>query len=462
MGFFIQALVLMICASLTFSISGAKAEMTYAEIAQASDEAVFGAPLISDAAVARLRARGQPDVLPALALVLRYRGGNFALLEAINTLAHANTPMQGWRDLMIWWEGEENLRAHESYRSLKVKLLNRIDRNFQRFIGEEHTKNHQMDIRLSEVVWGGVSVDGIPSLDFPKMTPSLEADYLSDNDLVFGISINGDARAYPLRILGWHEMMNDIVGGVPVALAYCTLCGSAILFKTGIKGRENPLVFGSSGLLYRSNKLMFDRETDSLWNQFTGRPISGPLRETGIELQVLASTTTTWKQWKNRHPKSSVLSLNTGFDRDYDEGVVYREYFEDKDLMFPAIVGDESIARRKDFVFGIRDAGQARAWPLAAFAKTPVINDTIGSRSVLLIGDPEMRTVRAYDRAEQTFTATSSTDRVLSGGEEWTVTEDALIGPKNQRFDRIPGRLAFWFAWDGYFGNQSSIYSSHK
>ncbi len=319
-----------------------------------------------------------------------------------------------------------------------------------------------MDIRLSEVVWGGVSVDGIPSLDYPEMIPSSEADYLSDNDLVFGISINGDARAYPLRILGWHEMMNDIVGGVPVALAYCTLCGSAILFKTGIKGRENPLVFGSSGLLYRSNKLMFDRETDSLWNQFTGRPISGPLRETGIELQVLASTTTTWKQWKNRHPKSSVLSLNTGFDRDYDEGVVYREYFEDKDLMFPAIVGDESIARRKDFVFGIRDAGQARAWPLAAFAKTPVINDTIGSRSVLLIGDPEMRTVRAYDRAGQTFTATSLTDRVLSRGEEWIVTEDALIGPKDRRFDRIPGRLAFWFAWDGYFGNQSSIYSSHK
>ena len=130
-----------------------------------------------------------------------------------------------------------------------------------------------MRIRLEEVVWGGVQFDGIPSLDNATMINADKADYLLDTDLVFGIEINGDARAYPLRIMGWHEMANDVIGGVPVALAYCTLCGSGILYETLLEGSDDPLVFGSSGLLYRSNKLMFDRTTNSLWNQFSGEPV---------------------------------------------------------------------------------------------------------------------------------------------------------------------------------------------
>ena len=118
------------------------------------------------------------------------------------------------------------------------------------------------------------------------MIGASDAEYLLDTDLVFGIEINGDARAYPLRIMGWHEMVNDVIGGVPVALAYCTLCGSGILFDTQLEGTDEPLVFGSSGLLYRSNKLMFDRKTNSLWNQFSGEPVVGPLVGSDIKLKV--------------------------------------------------------------------------------------------------------------------------------------------------------------------------------
>ncbi len=104
---------------------------------------------------------------------------------------------------------------------------------------------------------------------------------------------------------------------------------------------------------------MFDRQTDSLWNQFTGKPISGPLRDSGIELKIRPVVITSWANWKARHPDTKVLSLNTGHRRDYGSGVVYREYFASPELMFPTIVRDEKLLKRKDYVFGIRDVGAA-------------------------------------------------------------------------------------------------------
>ena len=142
--------------------------------------------------------------------------------------------------------------------------------------------------------------DGIPALTNPKQVAPEQATYLTDDELVFGVEIDGDARAYPLRILDWHEMLNDVVGGVPVTLAYCTLCGSGILYDTRVPGRAEPFVFGSSGFVYRSNKLMYDQATHSLWNQFTGRPVVGPLTGSGIELKVLPVTLASWRDWLAR------------------------------------------------------------------------------------------------------------------------------------------------------------------
>lgn len=135
-----------------------------------------------------------------------------------------------------------------------------IDPNFTAFLysGVRHS------IRLEEIAWGGVNKDGIPSLDNPALINAEDAEYLKEDDLVFGVSINGDTRAYPLRIMDWHEMFNDVIGGVPVALAYCTLCGSGILYETDMGDGKEPIIFGSSGFLYRSNKLMYDKQTHSL------------------------------------------------------------------------------------------------------------------------------------------------------------------------------------------------------
>ena len=252
-----------------------------------------GSPSDSSAALARLVARGDKDIVASLIDTLWYGRRDAELLAAIATLT--GVPITSWKDAMLWQEAHPDVVPHESYREFKLEMLGAIDPRFLRFIGGERGMRRNMRIRLEEITWGGVRVDGIPALDDPKLVGAAEQTYLRDDDLVFGVEINGDVRAYPLRIMGWHEMFNETIGGVPVALAYCTLCGSGILFETAVAGRGKPFVFGSSGFLYRSNKLMFDRETDSLWNQFTGEPVTGPLANSGIKLKIRPVAITSWR-----------------------------------------------------------------------------------------------------------------------------------------------------------------------
>lgn len=180
-------------------------------------------------------------------------------------------------------------------------------------------------IRLDEIDWGGVGVNGIPPLDQPKVVAAADARYMGDKNVVFGMVINGEARAYPKRILAWHEMARDTLGGVKLAIAYCTLCGTVIPYETVSDGRSHTL--GTSGLLYRSNKIMFDAETNSLWSTIEGRPVVGSLAQSETTIKYRPVVTTTWREWRAAHPDTTVLSLDTGHQRDYDEGVAYRSYF---------------------------------------------------------------------------------------------------------------------------------------
>lgn len=408
-------------------------------------------------ALQKLVARGNLDVVPALVLFMRIGGEYRPMGDALTELT--GVKIETWRDAMIWQEAHPEVVPHESYRAIKLRFFANIDPKFLQFFDAKLTSREQMKIRFEEITWGGVRVDGIPSLDSPKLIKAEKADYLLQSDLVFGVEINGDVRAYPLRIMGWHEMFNEVIGGVPVALAYCTLCGAGILFETDVEGHNKPFVFGSSGFLYRSNKLMFDRKTNTLWNQFTGEPVVGELVDSGIKLKIRPVTITSWEAWRKQHPDTKVLSLKTGHRRDYGPGVVYNEYFSSPELMFPAIVRDESQLKRKDFVFGIREFGAAKAWPIEAFRDKRVINDKIGVTDVVLIGDASTRTVRAYQRGNNTFRQGESPASLLASGTKWQVTEDFLLGSDGSRLARVPGHIAYWFAWDGYLGLESELYS---
>ncbi len=427
-------------------------------IARHSRALIFGTDRDLRDSLAALRARGIPDAAATMILALRYRRDAAMNISAALQDITGHEAL-GWFDWMVWQEANPEIKPHPSFTEFKLEVFRRLDPNFLRFFASDWADPGNMKIRLEEITWGGVEVDGIPALDHPKLIAAADADDLLDDDLVFGVEINGDARAYPLRIMGWHEMFNEVIGGVPVALAYCTLCGSGILFETQVEGRGRPFVFGSSGLLYRSNKLMFDRETHSLWNQFTGEPVVGPLAAGGIRLRIRPVVITSWARWRESHPDTRVLSLDTGYPRDYGSGVVYVEYFASPDLMFPTRV-DEAQLRQKDYVFGIRDVAAAKAWPLEVFTDGAVINDAVGFREVVLIGDTETRTVRAYDRGGRIFEATAERNGLQGPGGIWKIEEEMLVGPDGTRLARVPGHVAYWFAWDGYMGVHSELYGS--
>lgn len=417
---------------------------------------INGTPAEFFAALETIKQRGLPDMAAGLIASMRFTNGpNSNISKALSAIT-GEKDAQSWFDWMLWQERNPQVIPDPSFIKFKREIFLAIDPNFKIFLDPQDIQPDAMRIRLEEITWGGVRKDGIPSLDAPDLIRADEADYLQSDDLVFGVEINGDARAYPLRIMGWHEMFNDVIGGVPVALAYCTLCGSGILFETKLASEHDPLIFGSSGFLYRSNKLMFDRTTHSLWNQFTGEPVSGPMTRQKHVLVQRPIVIDTWTSWHAANPTTRVLSLNTGFDRDYGSGVVYDDYFTSNYLMFPVDVDQGKVAQ-KDFVFGIRQFGGAKAWPLDAFRNTPLINDEILGRQIVLIGDAETRTVRAFERGTRRFevglTSLTSDDDL-----DWSITETALISSEGQKLPRVAGHIAYWFAWNSYLAANSELY----
>ena len=171
----------------------------------------------------------------------------------------------------------------------------------------------KISVEPSSIRSGGPPKDGIPSIDAPQFVPVSEASDLADVEPVIGLEIDGDARAYPLRVLTWHEIVNDVVGGVPVIVTYCPLCNAAIVFKRTVNGE--PVEFGTTGKLRHSDMVMYDRATESWWQQFTGEAIAG--ERLGERLPLVASRLESWAQFRARHPNGRVLVPNDPTMRPY-------------------------------------------------------------------------------------------------------------------------------------------------
>ena len=269
---------------------------------------------------------------------------------------------------------------------------------------------------------------------------------------MFGISVNGDARAYPKRILGWHEMFVDVVGGVPVAGVYCTLCGTVILYFTEHEGVNHAL--GTSGFLYRSNKLMYDQATQSLWSTMQGNSRWwGRWSARTSSLDRGSVVTTTWGEWRRRHPDTKVLSLDTGHTRNYDEGAAYREYYATDDLMFEVPARDARL-KNKDEVFTVLLAAYPdRPLAVAAdfLAANPVHHDAIEDTAIVVLTDPSGAN-RAYASADVTFTSYDGDGSAEdASGTAWTLDEHALTAADGRVLHRIPAQRAFWFGWYSAF-----------
>ena len=308
-------------------------------------------------------------------------------------------------------------------------------------------------IRLDEIDWGGVTVNGIPPLVYPKTAAAGEASYLRDTNVVFGIEVNGEARAYPKRILAWHEIARDKVGGVDLTVVYCTLCGTVLPYESVVGGKLR--VLGTSGLLYRSNKLMFDEETNSLWSTLEGRPVVGALVGSGLELRVRPSVTTTWKEWREAHPGTTVLSLDTGFQRDYAEGVAYRDYFATDRLMFDVPRADTRLKNKAEVLVTLLGAGekkQALAISADLLRKRSVYSLEAAGRRLVVVTSANGAN-RMYDVGDVRFAEPARGAIRDAGGGLWHPTEEALVeeGGAGRKLQRVPANRAFWFGWQAQF-----------
>jgi hypothetical protein len=359
-------------------------------------------------------------------------------------------------DLQRWrrWLWNRPHEPHPDYAAFKAGLYGRVDPRMSAFFAP----GKKALIRLDEIDWGGVSVNGIPPLDHPKHVRAADARYLREKNVVFGVAWNGEARAYPKRILGWHEMARDRIGGVEMTIVYCPLCGTVIPYGSEVGGRR--FTFGTSGLLYRSNKLMFDEETSSLWSTTEGRPVVGPLAGSPLELTAYPVVTTTWREWLAAHPETTVLSLETGHERDYSEGAAYRDYFATDRLMF-AVPRTDGRLKNKAEVLGLRlrpeGAGPATE-PVAVaidaelLKRQPVHHLTAAGRELVVVTSPGGAN-RVYEAPGVRFVRQASGRLVDEGGGSWRITEDALRpdGREQAEARRVPARRAFWFGWVAQF-----------
>ncbi|HEY3205276.1 MAG TPA: DUF3179 domain-containing protein [Thermoanaerobaculia bacterium] len=407
-------------------------------------------PARRSTARAGLTASGDRSLIPHLVDALFFapveaKPDIVACLEELSG-AHLGSRYRYWVEYVGGHEGDH---PKQGYRAWKAALYSKIDPAFARFLDPLQP----LLIRPEEIVWGGVRKDGIPALKNPKTIPASDARFLAESETVFAVGFHGEYRAYPQRILDWHEMVNDSVGGTPFAISYCTLCGSAVAYATR-RPDGSTLVFGSSGLLYRSNKLMYDEGTLSLWSNLTGEPIGGPLAGRGIALPILPVTVTSWKEWKARHPESTVASLETGYDRDYSVGAAYGKYFASPETMFPVWKRSDAL-EAKEWVYALRVGAAAKAYPLAVLFRERVVNDRVGSSTVVLFADPNSGAVRAYARGEHLYAEGPTPDTLVepATGVVWKVREESLTpasGPP-VHLGRQPGHRAYWFGWYAFF-----------
>jgi hypothetical protein len=213
------------------------------------------------------------------------------------------------------------------------------------------------------------------------------------------------------------------------------------------------LTFGSSGLLYRSNKLMYDRNTDTLWHHLWATPAFGPLVGSGIKLKALPITLTTWEAWYADHPNTKVMDFNTGFVRDYSVGAVYQDYFNSPDTMFP-VWRRKDLLPTKSWIFTQLIGGRPKAYPLSVLKEELVVNDTLAEQNLVVIYDRGGHGARAYERGKHTFTsAAEKTATVIldEAGRRWQVAEQALISASGEKLARLPGHMAYWFGWFSFY-----------
>ena len=387
---------------------------------------------ISGDAVARLGQTGDPRLGWIVSDLLRFvrpgelTDGAISAFQSLTGVRLADDPValrspwQSVTDHLLAWD----LPVFDGYPEYKERLFTLVEPGWQPFFDDVDS-----DIDWRIVSWGGVRIDDrelgdprlcprgcIPALDNPGVTDVEGGSWYPDDGVVFAVVLGGEARAYPRHIMEVHEMINDTLGGRRIGMPYCTLCGSAQAYLTEEvpDGVATP-VLRTSGLLSRSNKVMYDLVTKSVFDTFTGRAISGPLRERGVVLPQTTVVTTTWGEWKAAHPDTTIVAPDGGIGRRYPVDPLRGR--DDDGPIFPVGDVDERLDVQ-DQVFGVvLEDGTPVAFPVDAAVA-------------------QLEAGRAVELSGVTLQ--------LDGGGVRAV--DAAGDP-------VEGHQSFWFAWSQFMAD---------
>lgn len=331
---------------------------------------------------------------------------------------------------------------------------------FGRFTWRTDFSKHSIDY---DEIFSIVPRDGIPALDRPRFVPTdPDPFWLAADEPVISLELNGDARAYPIQVLIWHEIVNDVVGGVPVIVTFCPLCNTALVFERTIDGNVHD--FGTSGMLRFSDLVMYDRQTDTWWQQIGGEAIVGEL--TGTRLNPLPASMVSWKDFRTSFPGGQVLSRETGFSRDYGRNP-YTGYDDINSAPFLFAGPEDNRLRPVERVATVDLGEEAVAYPFLELESFPVVNDTVGGTSIVVLFAQGTRSGldSSVIAASRDVGATGVYNRVLDGveltfavdgdrfldtetGSTWNIIGQATDGPlAGKALEPIIHANHFWFAW---------------
>ncbi len=310
-------------------------------------------------------------------------------------------------------------------------------------------------IPQNEVRDGGPGKDGIPAITGPDFASQGKVSYLSDHDLVLGFADGDDIRAYPHAILDWHEIINDNTANHSLAIIYCPLTGTGIGWDREINGKETT--FGVSGLLYNTNIIPYDRETDSNWSQLLLKSVNGDLK--GITAKTYNLFETTWKTWKEMYPSTKVVTSQTGYNRNYGR-YPYGNYKTSENLIFPVSNNDHRL-EPKERVLGIIVNEEAKVYRFdKSTPSNKVISDTFQGQKLVVVKNTNANFMVAFKRilsggTELNFEAIQDRLPAIlkdSEGTIWDVFGRGISGPRaGQQLETVPQMMGYWFAFPAFY-----------
>ena len=337
--------------------------------------------------------------------------------------------------------------------------------------------NAQAQCPVSQLITGSSGPNSIPPLNSPKVGSVEDGNnFLTPDRLVLGVVINGEARAYPHGVLWWHEVINDFLGGIPVLVTFCPLTGSGLIYNPVVDGTST--LFGTSGLIFDNNLVMFDEDTRSLWSQMRVGSVCGA--RAGTEATLFPVVQSSWEAWSALYPESTVVTFNTGFSRNYNI-YPYGSYdaINNTTLLYQQSFVDPRLPM-KDTVLGITYEGVSRAYPMSVLdglGPQLAINDDVNGLELLVVFDAASSLMIPYNRRLMDPAAgAGAAGRLLSfdviegggfpfnlkdreTGTVWSLTGIALTGElEGARLEPISTYSAFWFAWAA-FNRNTEIYS---